>query len=95
MLTPPSWDDMYLILAIMVIILGPPIIHAIVKKPRLFWPILIVVIILGNGPKVVSYSFLDEIFTGIIVISALIHLELTRKSKNRASLIVRSPVICR
>ena len=44
---------------------GVPAILLIARKPRLFWPALIVVNIFGNGPRIKGYMILDEVLTGL------------------------------
>ena len=45
----------------------------VAKRPKLFWPLLIIVNILGMGPSLMKYFFWDKVLTGFIILGALLH----------------------
>lgn len=69
-----SWSDVFGVLGLALLCVGVPTILLIARKPRLFWPALLVVNIFGNGPRIKGYMILDEIFTGFIVLGAFVRI---------------------
>lgn len=53
-------------------------------RPRLFWHMLIIVNIVGNGPRLMGYFFWDELLTGCVILGALLRVALlnTKPQKN-------------
>ncbi|MBI5643598.1 MAG: hypothetical protein HY954_09030 [Deltaproteobacteria bacterium] len=51
----------------------------VARSPRLFWPVLIVANIFGNGPRLFGYFFWDEWLTGFAVIGALLCILVDKK----------------
>lgn len=51
-------------------------------KPRLFWPFLLIVNILGAGPRVIGYIILDEVYTYFLIVGALLHIAMRRGAGN-------------
>lgn len=45
-------------------------------RPKLFWPLLLIANILGNGPKIVGYVVLDEVFTAFLLLGALMRISI-------------------
>ena len=56
-----SWDNLFQWDTLVGVILGIILMILIVKKPKLFWPLLIIVGIIGVGPRVKGYLFIDEL----------------------------------
>jgi len=68
----PNWAILILF------IIGFPIIIGVLKRPSLFWPMLIIANMIGNGPRTFGYVFLDEYYTLCILIGALIRIAVQR-----------------
>lgn len=64
------------------IIISCTMIAIVIKKPKLFWPLLIIANIAGNGPRLMGYIFWDELLTGSIVIGAFLRMS-TAKTENQ------------
>lgn len=58
---------------LLVFVVGLTISGLVAKKPKLFWPLLIIVNILGIGPSLMKYFFWDKVLTGFILLGALQH----------------------
>ncbi len=61
----------------------------VAKRPKLFWPMLIIAGIVGAGPRIKGYFFLDEIMAGSVVLGALLHISL-RRSKHLVKTVTTS-----
>ncbi len=59
---------------LLVLIIGFTLIGLVTKKPKLFWPLLIIVNILGVGPSLMKYFFWDKILTAFIVLGSLMRI---------------------
>jgi hypothetical protein len=57
---------------IAVLIIGLTLVGLVAKRPKLFWPLLIIVNMLGIGPLLMGYSFWDKLLTGFILMGALL-----------------------
>lgn len=62
----PQYWEILLLLAI-----GGTIASQVAKKPRLFWPLLIIVNLVGLGPSLMKYFFWDKALTAFILLGAL------------------------
>ncbi len=51
----------------------------VAKKPKLFWPILIVGNIVGNGPRLFGHIFWDELITGAVILGTLVRIKISGK----------------
>ena len=69
-----TWGDVFGLGGLLFLLLGLPVILAVARKPRLFWPLLLVVNTIGDGPRIMGYNILDEVFTGFIVVGALLRI---------------------
>jgi len=78
-----SWRALAPLLIAMVII------RFVALNPRQFWPMLIIAGLVGCGPKVGGYLFLDEFLSGAVVLGALLRISLVR-SKQAAATTIRS-----
>jgi|SRR3989338_6741467 len=58
---------------LLVLIIGLTLAGLVAKRPKLFWPLLIIVNILGIGPSLMKYFFWDKVLTGFIMMGALQH----------------------
>lgn len=58
---------------LLVLIIGLSLAWRVAKRPKLFWPLLIIVNILGIGPSLMKYFFWDKALTGFIILGALLH----------------------
>lgn len=56
---------------LLVLVIGLPLMVAVAKNPKFFWPLLIIVNILGMGPSLMKYFFWDKALTGFIILGAL------------------------
>ena len=56
---------------LLVLIIGLALEGLVAKRPKLFWPLLIIVNILGIGPSLMKYFFWDKVLTGFILLGAL------------------------
>jgi|GEM_PF-5438809 len=52
-------------------VLGMIVAVSVAKRPRWFWPILIIGSILGTGPRLFGYFFWDELIMGAVILGAL------------------------
>ena len=59
---------------LLVLIIGLTLMWLVAKRPKLFWPLLIIVNILGMGPSLMKYFFWDKALTGFIVLGALLYI---------------------
>lgn len=59
---------------LLVLIIGIPLVGLVATRPKLFWPFLIIVNILGVGPSLMKYFFWDKALTGFIVLGALLRI---------------------
>jgi hypothetical protein len=66
-----SWDNVFGWEGLVCLLLGLPVTIAAARRPRWVWPMLIMVNIVGIGPRVKGYFILDEIFTGLIILGCL------------------------
>lgn len=64
------------------IILSCAMTAIVIKKPKLFWPLLIIANIAGNGPRFMGHIFWDELLTASIVVGAFFRMAAT-KTKNQ------------
>lgn len=62
----PQYWEVLLLLAI-----GVTLALQVAKKPRLFWPLLIIVNLVGLGPSLMKYFFWDKALTAFILLGAL------------------------
>lgn len=62
----------------LVLIIGFTLVGIVVKKPKLFWPLLIIVNILGIGPSLMKYFFWDKVLTVFILLGALMRIAIDR-----------------
>src|SRR5438132_5958025 len=69
-----SWHNVFGVGGLLFLLAGAPVVLLVVRRPRLFWPMLLVVNTFGNGPRVLGYIILDEVFTGFIVLGALLRI---------------------
>jgi len=74
-----SWGDVFGVGGALFVLLGLAVAVFIARRPEKFWPALLVVNIVGNGPRLGVYLILDEIFTGFIVLGALVRLILVSR----------------
>lgn len=65
-----DWQDVFSLVGLLVALGGLGMAVLVAQRPWLFWPMLLVVNTIGNGPRVTGYVVLDEIFTGFIVVGA-------------------------
>lgn len=68
-----EWDTLAFIL------IGVVLMVLVFKKPNLFWPSLIVICIIGIGPRIKGYFFIDELYAFFLIIGALLRI-LIRKT---------------
>ena len=61
---------------IVILIIAFAIMILVAKKPYYFWPALIFLNMISNGPRILGYFFLDELFTGFIVAGALLRISI-------------------
>lgn len=71
-----SWGDVFGVAGFLVLAGGLGLALAVAQRPRLFWPLLLIVNTFGNGPRVAGYVVLDELFTGFIVAGAMLRIAL-------------------
>ena len=66
------------------LLIGFTVMVIVSMRPRLFWHMLIIVNIVGNGPRLMGYFFWDELLTGCVILGALLRLSLlnTKPQKN-------------
>jgi hypothetical protein len=55
-----------------ILIVGLALIGVVALRPKLFWPILIFVVVGTLGPKVQGYCLIDEYFTGCVLVGGLL-----------------------
>jgi len=60
-----SWEILLLF------VIGGTLAWLVAKKPRMFWPLLIVVNLVGIGPTLMKYFFWDKALTAFIILGAL------------------------
>jgi len=60
-----GWPALVLLLA------GLPIVLVAGTRSRWVWPLLLMVNIIGIGPRIKGYFFLDEVLTGLLVVGCL------------------------
>jgi len=63
---------MWLLIIALYLILGIVILGVIAFKPRLFWPILIVVLVGTAGLMVKGYCLVDEYFVGCVILGGIL-----------------------
>jgi hypothetical protein len=63
---------------LLVLTIGSILTGLVAKKPKLFWPLLLIVNILGVGPSLMKYFFWDKVLTGFIVLGALMRLSVDK-----------------
>lgn len=73
-----TWGAVFSTNGLLFLLAGLIVSVLVARQPRLFWPLLIVVNLFGMGPKIRGYFILDEVFTGFIVLGAIIRLVLRR-----------------
>ena len=56
---------------LLVLIIGTTMARVVAQRRKMFWPLLIIVNILGIGPSLMKYFFWDKVLTGFIVVGAL------------------------
>jgi len=66
------------------LLIGLFLMWKVIQKPHMFWPYLILVNILGTGPRFRGYFLFDEMFSGFLVLGALIRLGLSRPIRERS-----------
>lgn len=66
------------------LLIGLTVMVIVSKRPRLFWHMLIIANIVGNGPRLMGYFFWDELLTGCVILGALLRVTLlnTKPQKN-------------
>lgn len=69
-----SWSTVFSIGGIAFALLAVALALFIAARPRWFWPMLIVAGIVGCGPRIGGYFFLDEIISSAVVLGALLRL---------------------
>jgi len=52
--------------------MGMTVAVLVARRPRWFWPILIIGSILGTGPRLFGYFFWDELIMGAVILGALV-----------------------
>lgn len=62
---PQYWEILLLL------VIGVAIASQVAKKPKLFWPLLIIVNLVGLGPSLMKYFFWDKALTAFIILGAL------------------------
>lgn len=80
-----SWSnflgwELFLLAFISVVVIG-----LIIYKAALFWPLLIISCIVGTGPRIKGYFFLDEILTIAVLSGAVIRLAVVRHNPQSGS----------
>lgn len=63
---------------LLVLIIGFTLVGLVAKRPKLFWPLLIIVNILGIGPSLMKYFFWDKVLTGFIVLGAVLRMSVDK-----------------
>lgn len=75
---PLALADLFGAPGVLLLVVALALVVSVALRPRLFWPLLIVVNILGNGPKVKGYVILDEVLTASLLAGALVYLSVRR-----------------
>ena len=78
-----SWRDVFSLAGLLVLLTGAGVALLVARRPWLFWPLLLVVNTVGNGPRLGGYVVLDEILTGFIVAGAGLRIAVTGASRRR------------
>jgi len=60
------------------ILIGFTLMIFVIIKPRLFWYLLIIVCIIGAGPRVKGYLLLDELFAVFLILGAFIRISILK-----------------
>lgn len=63
----------------LLIVLGLTVAVFAAVRPKMFWPMLILANMIGNGPRIYGYMFLDEVLTGSLILGALMRISLVNK----------------
>ena len=72
-----------LLLFVILILIGLFIISITIKKPILFWPLIIFISIVGSGLMINGYTFYDEYLIGCVVIGVFVLNVYTSFGRNR------------
>ncbi len=73
-----SWRDVFGVGGLLFFLVGLTVALTVARKPHLFWPLLLVVNVFANGPRVRVYIVLDEILTGFIVAGAVLRIMMVK-----------------
>ncbi len=85
---PLSLGDLLSLPGLLLLAVGVIVAVRVSVKPSSFWPTLIVVNVLGSGPKLKGYVVIDEVLTAFVVLGAYAYLGASRwerRQTNRAA----------
>lgn len=69
-----SWSSLLSVWALLFVLAAVAIVLYVAARPKLFWPMLIIGGIIGCGPRIGGYFFLDEIISGAAVLGAMLRI---------------------
>lgn len=82
-LGPLRLDDVVSAWGLLVLAVGVCLALGVASKPQLLWPALIVVNLVGLGPKLLGYVLIDEILSAFIVAGAVARVAVRRSPQRR------------
>lgn len=76
-----SWSSLFSVGAMLFVLTAGAISLFVAARPKWFWLMLIIGGIVGCGPRISGYFFLDEIISGAAVLGALMRIAMLRSLK--------------
>lgn len=73
-----SWSNALQLDSLIFLVFGIALTILVAKQRKFFWPLLIIVSILGVGPRIKGYLILDEILSSFVVLGAMLSIAIQR-----------------